>query len=59
VRSTDHYTPHYVIFSTPITLSLLGPNILLSTLFNGKSHYGKMNSLMKLLKHTAHTGKCK
>ena len=33
VRSTDHYAPHYLVFSTPVT-SLLGPNILLRTLFS-------------------------
>jgi hypothetical protein len=32
--TTDHSAPHYVIFSTPITSSLLGPNILLNTLFS-------------------------
>jgi hypothetical protein len=30
-RSTQHKAPHYVVFSVPVTLSLLGPNILLST----------------------------
>ena len=35
VRSTDHYAPHYVVFSTPpVTSSLLCPNVLLSTLFS-------------------------
>ena len=32
--STDHKAPHYAAFSTPITLSLIGPNILLSTLLS-------------------------
>jgi hypothetical protein len=33
VRSTEHKAPCYVVFSTPpVTSSLLGPNILLSTL---------------------------
>ena len=31
VRSTDHSAPHYVVFShSPVTSSLLGPNILLT-----------------------------
>jgi hypothetical protein len=35
VRSTDNYAPHYVVFSTPpLTSFLLGPNILLKTLFS-------------------------
>ena len=35
VSSTDHSAPHYVVSSTPlVTSSLLGPNILLSTLFS-------------------------
>jgi len=35
VRSTYHKAPHYVVFSHfPVTLSLLGPNILLNTLFS-------------------------
>jgi len=29
----DHKAPHYVVFS-PVTSSLLGPNILLNTLFS-------------------------
>ena len=34
-EQTDHYTPHYVVFShSLVTLSLLGPNILLNTLFS-------------------------
>ena len=33
VRSTDHKAPHYLVFSIHIT-SLLGPNILLNTLFS-------------------------
>jgi hypothetical protein len=32
--STDHSSPHYAVFSTPITSSLLGQNILLSNLFS-------------------------
>ena len=35
VRSTDYSAPHYVIFFySPVTSSLLGPNILLNTLFS-------------------------
>ena len=34
VRSTDHKAPRYVVFSTPVTSSLLGQNILLSTLLS-------------------------
>ena len=34
MRSTDYSAPHYVIFSIPITSSLLGPNTLLNTLFS-------------------------
>ena len=34
VSSTDHSAPHYAASSTPVTSSLLGPNILLSTLFS-------------------------
>jgi hypothetical protein len=34
VKSTDHWTTHYVGFSTPVTLSILDPNILVSTLFS-------------------------
>jgi len=35
VSSTDHSAPHYVVFShSPVTSSLLGPNILLGTLFS-------------------------
>ena len=33
VRNADHSAPHYVVFSTPVTLSLLRPNIL-NTLFS-------------------------
>ena len=32
VRSTEHKATHYVFFSTPVTLSHLGPNILFNTL---------------------------
>ena len=35
VRSTDNSAPHYALFfHSPVNLSLLGPNILLSTLFS-------------------------
>jgi len=35
VTSTDNKAPHYVVLSTPpVTLSLLGPNVLLSILFS-------------------------
>ena len=34
VRSTVHSAPHYVVSSTPVTSTLLGPNILISTLFS-------------------------
>jgi hypothetical protein len=34
VSSTDQYSCHYVVSSLPVTLSLLGPNILLSTFFS-------------------------
>ena len=35
VRSTDHSSPYYVVFlHSPVTSSLLGPNILLTTLFS-------------------------
>jgi hypothetical protein len=35
VRSIDHSAPHYVIFfNSSVTSSLLGPDILLSTLFS-------------------------
>jgi hypothetical protein len=34
VGSTNHEAPHYVIFSTPVTLSNSGPNISLSTLLS-------------------------
>ena len=34
VRSTDHEAPLYVVFTAPFTSSLLGTNILLSTLFS-------------------------
>jgi hypothetical protein len=33
-RSTGHWAPHYVVFSTPVTSSLLGTNILLSILLS-------------------------
>ena len=34
LRSTQHKAPCYVVFSTHVTSSLLGPNTLLSTLFS-------------------------
>jgi len=34
VSSAAHLSPHYVVFSIPITLSLLGPNIFPSTLIS-------------------------
>jgi hypothetical protein len=34
VSSTDHGDPHYVVFYTPVTPSLLGPNTPLNTLFS-------------------------
>jgi len=34
VRSTNYQAPHYVVFSIPVTLSLTGPNILLSNLLS-------------------------
>ena len=34
MSSTDHLAPYYVVFSTPVTSSLLASNILLSTLFS-------------------------
>jgi len=34
VESTDHEAPRYVVFSTSVTSSRLGPNIFLSTLFS-------------------------
>ena len=34
VSSTDHQAPNYIVFSTPLLPFLLGPNILLSTLFS-------------------------
>jgi hypothetical protein len=40
VRSTDHEAPQYAVFSTPIASSLLGPNILLSTLFSNTLSLG-------------------
>jgi hypothetical protein len=44
VRSTYHNAPHYVVFSTPVTFSVLGPNILLNTPFsNTLSLYSSPN----------------
>ena len=34
MRSADHKTTHYAVFSLHVTLSFLGPNILFSTLFS-------------------------
>jgi hypothetical protein len=34
VSSTDHEDPHYEVFSSPVSSSLLGPNVLLNTLFS-------------------------
>jgi len=34
MTSTGHQDLHYVVSSTPITLPLLGPNSILSTLFS-------------------------
>jgi len=49
----DHKTPHCVFFSTPVTLSLLGPNIFLSTLFlNTLSLYSSFNMRTKFHTHT-------
>ena len=49
----DHKIPHYVFFPTPITLSLLGPNIFLSTLFlNTLSLYSSFNMRTKFQTHT-------
>ena len=33
-KNTNHEAPHYVIFSSLVTSTLVGPNILLSTLFS-------------------------
>jgi len=44
VRSGDHKTTHYDVFSIHITLSFLGPNILFSTLFsNTHSLHSSLN----------------
>ena len=49
----DHKIPHYVFFSTPVTLFLLGPNIFLSTLFlNTLSLYSSFNMRTKFHTHT-------
>jgi len=34
VRSTNHLAPRYAVSSSPVTSSLLGPNILLNTMFS-------------------------
>ena len=45
VKKTNHQDPHDVEFSTPVTSSLLGPNILLSTIFSNR----KLSYTLKMM----------
>jgi hypothetical protein len=52
VSSADHKDPHYVVFlHSPVTLSLLGPNIILNTLF---SNTITLHSFLSVREHVSH-----
>jgi hypothetical protein len=54
VRNTDHEAPHYVVSSTPVASFLLGPNILLNTLF---SNILSLRSSLNFSDHVSHSYK--
>ena len=51
VTSIDHYVLHYAGFSTPVTSSLLDPNILFRTLF---SNILSLRSSLNVSNHVSH-----
>jgi len=56
VRSTDHSAPSHVGFHLPVTSSLLGQNILLSTLF---SNTLSLRSYLNVRDYVSHPHKTK
>jgi len=45
VGTTDYNAPRYVVFSTPVALSLLGPDTFFSTLFSNTFNF-QLNALL-------------